>query len=51
MVSQHSSICPLLPPQGGLKSFSGFENWQQPLVMLVIHDIRALQADAPRTCS
>ena len=32
----HTSTCPLLSPQGTLKSFSGVEMWPQPIVMLVI---------------
>ena len=46
-----TTACPVLPPQGSQPSFSGIENWPQPIVMLVIRNIRALDASAPRTCN
>jgi hypothetical protein len=46
-----TTTCPVLPPQGVAPGFSGFENWPQPVVMLLIGNIRALDAAAPRTCN
>jgi hypothetical protein len=46
-----TSTCPILPPQGSAPGFRGFENWPQPVVMLLIGNIRALDAAAPRACN
>lgn len=47
----HTSICPLMPPQGISPTFSGFENWPHPIVLMVISNIRVQPDDAPRTCN
>lgn len=47
----HTTACPVLPPQGNAPSFSDLENWPQPVVMLLIGNIRALDSSAPRTCN
>jgi hypothetical protein len=46
-----TTACPVLPPPGAAPSFSDLENWPQPVVMLLIGNIRALAADAPHTCN
>jgi hypothetical protein len=46
----HTSICPLLPPQGDAKTFSGLENWPYPIVMMVLSNIRVQPDGASRTC-
>ncbi|HEX4027798.1 MAG TPA: hypothetical protein VHX18_09275 [Rhizomicrobium sp.] len=45
-----TTACPVLPPQGRAPSFSDLENWPQPIVMLLIGNIRALDAAARRAC-
>lgn len=47
----HSSTCPLMAPQGGLGTFSGFKSWPHLIVMVVITNIRMLPAGAPAACS
>jgi len=46
-----TTACPVLPPQANAPSFSDLESWQQPVVMLLIGNIRALAPDAPRACN
>ena len=46
-----TTACPVLPPQANAPSFSDFEGWPQPVVMLIIGNIRALAPDAPRSCN
>jgi hypothetical protein len=46
-----TSACPVLPPQGTSTTFSAFENWPQPIVMLLISNIRVLPAGAPQVCN
>ncbi|HKU64962.1 MAG TPA: hypothetical protein VJQ06_07885 [Rhizomicrobium sp.] len=46
-----TTACPVMPPQDRAASFSGFENWPQPIVMLLISNIRALAKDAPSICN
>jgi hypothetical protein len=46
-----TTACPVLPPPGSAPSFSDFENWPQPIVMLLIGNIRAQDPSAPRTCN
>jgi hypothetical protein len=46
-----TSLCPLMPsPKPGVE-FSGFENWPQPAIMLVIRNIRMLPKGAPMSCN
>lgn len=45
-----TSACPLMPPQGGQPSFSGFEHWPHPIVMLLISNIRALEPSGSFNC-
>ena len=46
-----TSACPLLPPQGNLTSFGGFEHWPHPIAMLVISNIRAVEASSSFVCN
>lgn len=46
----NSNTCPLMPPQGNAPSFSGFENWPQPIGMMVIGNIHALAPGTPVRC-
>lgn len=46
-----TSTCPLMSPQGSSSTFSGFESWPHPLVMMVITNIHTLPKDAPMVCN
>lgn len=46
-----TTACPVLPPPGSTPSFSDFESWPQPVVMLLIGNIRALDPAAPHVCN
>ena len=48
---RRTTACPVLPPQGNASSFAGFESWPQPIVMMLITNIRALPADASQVCN
>ncbi len=45
-----TSACGLMPPQGGQKSFMGFEHWPNPILMLAITNIRALPKGSAISC-
>jgi hypothetical protein len=46
-----TTACPVLPPQGGGDGFSAVENWPEPIVMLLVSNIRALADGAPSICN
>lgn len=46
-----TSTCPVLMPQGAQPNFTSFENWDYPVGMMVITNIRALANDAPQACN
>ena len=46
----HTSVCRLMPPQPGLTEFHGFEQWAQPVVMLMISNIHGLPKNSPQRC-
>jgi hypothetical protein len=46
-----TSACPVMSPQGSSSSFSAFESWPHPIVMVLITNIRPLPADAAMVCN
>lgn len=46
----HTATCALPPPEDNAPRTLGLEHWPQPLVMLIITNIRALEPGALRAC-
>ena len=48
--SVRTSTCPVPQPQPGAPAFSGFEQWPQPILMLIVTNIRAVEKTASMAC-